>query len=319
VGIVGFADGGIRGALVGNALASLVGAALLFRIVSRGTERERADAPFGSVKLLRFALALGVHAALLSMVTKADVWAAKRAAVDGAEVGHYVAAVTLSGTLSMLLMVLSGTIMPFLAECLGKGETRRAAGYVGEATRLSLVLVGGAIGIGVPLASQILVLVFGEEFGGGGTVLALLFPAYGAIGVGQIWLAVVLAEGRTRVAIGILIVVLLFEAAGLVVLTGSHGGVGAAASLLIAGVTMMIAAGGVAMRRGVLRFELKSVVAIVVSSLVIGGGLALIDPVGWMVIPAAVLAPMLYAVMLTTMRVLRRDDFEVLLPWRSRA
>jgi len=306
------AGAGLEGALFGNAGASIV--ALLF--LRWRLDRSMAEGAFASGTLVRFAAGLGVYGALFALLTGIDVWVVKRTAADAADVGRYVAAVTLARTVFLVASALSGTVIPFIAECLGRGETERATGYVREATRFIFVVVGGAVAVGAPVAGSILELLLGEEYAAGGVSLAILLGAFGLLGVGQLWLAVPLARARTFAASVVVALAFGLEAA-LLFHHPSH----AALAVLAGGVVLAVGGGWLA--RGCLGLELRILGGVVVA----GGATAFVSAAlfaetgpsrGPLLLFDLLCASGLYVGLLYGLRVLRREDLGLIVKLRRR-
>ena len=195
--ILGLAGGGflIKGALVGNFLATMVGIGVGF-LLTRGLDnhilhRERFR------YAARITLPSTVWAVSVVLLMSTDLWVAK-AMIGGMEIGYYVAAATLARLIYVLSTGVRVIVLPEVSSLLANGAYRKVRRSILQLMMGFLpVLMVMAIALQV-FSEQIIVLVFSEAYRPAAPILKLMgwgylaityceFFARGLTAVGKVW------------------------------------------------------------------------------------------------------------------------------------
>ena len=305
IGVLVWVGFSVPGALIGNALASIVGFAVLFvpwkgtgtRI--RGVVAEARGMGLASIPFLAQSLVSGVS-------SDADLWFVQ-AMRGSAAAGVYGAAAALAEIPAFLFAALSRVLFPSIAKAGAQKDEGLVARYALQGVRLALLVT--VLGVAVIAAT-------------GGAALALVFKASAAVAavpftvlmvasVGRSVRAtctdVMMARGQRRQALTIVVSMTIAEVVLLAVVTPGFGAVGAAASAALAA----LAAGTAAclVLRGLLGWRVVwTVVRSSLAAAIVGIGLAFARPTHLWLIPAYVVAALVYAVLLRLMREIDEDD-----------
>lgn len=305
IGVLVWVGFSVQGALIGNALASIVGFAVLF-VPWKGTGvrvRDAVDEARGmglaSVPFLAQSLVSGVS-------TDADLWFVQ-AMRGSAAAGFYGAAAALAEIPTFLFAALSRVLFPSVAKAGAENDEGLVARYASQGVRLALLVT--LLGVAVIYAT-------------GGTALALVYGAAGAVSAIPFTVLMVAAVGRTvratctdvmmargqrRQALTIVVAMTIAEIVLLAAVVPALGQIGAAASAAIAA----LAAGTAAclVLRELLGWRIVwTVVRASLAAAIVGAGLALAHPSRLWLIPAYIVAALVYAVLLRFFGEIDRDD-----------
>lgn len=238
--IAGLVAGGfsVAGALVGNALSSLVGFGAMFVPLrgERPSRRETASLAgwmlLASVPFLTLALMEGLGQSV-------DLWIVSAMVHGRALVGYYAAAVVLAEIPVFLFLGLNRVIFPSVAGARADGDEERASTYAWQAVRLALIVSVLGVGLMAALGRQVLRI----EFGFGSIEAYVPAVLLMAAGMGRTvrgtCTEVLMAHDRRREALTILSVTVVLEAVAVAVLLVPFGLNGAAAG---AALTAIVAA-----------------------------------------------------------------------------
>lgn len=229
---VGFS---VTGALVGNALASVIGFAVAF--VPLPGER----APMKSLTpVVRWLYVASVPFITLSLVSgvgrSADLWLVSATVASSVAVGWYASATVLAEVPLFIFDGLSRVLFPSIARSLSEDDKALSSRYAVQAVRLGLMVTVLVVGLVVGSGRQILQFIYSEEFLGAYLPFAILTVA----SVGRVTQSscthILMAQDRRVLANTILVVTLGIQLALLVVAAARYGAVGAAAAASTAAV-----------------------------------------------------------------------------------
>jgi predicted glycoside hydrolase/deacetylase ChbG (UPF0249 family)/O-antigen/teichoic acid export membrane protein len=271
--IAGFS---VSGALVGNALSSLVGLAAVF-LPSRGDRESMAEL----WALTRHMLVAAVPFLALSLVEGLgqgiDLWTVSAVVRDGALVGVYASATVIAEVPTFLFIGLNRVLLPAVAGAAAEGDIKLAGHYATQGVRLAVMVTVLGMALVASTGGQALDLVYGRAFAGALLPLTILMAAAMGRTVRSTCTEVLMALNRRRVALAVLFGTVVLEGALLVALTGRYGLAGAAVA---AAVGALIAAGAAmfGLRDALASRPLATLARCLVAAAIVGGALALLAP-----------------------------------------
>lgn len=234
---------GIAGALTGAVLGYIVPALMARTMVVKGAGID----PTLKTRILRYALE-----AWFGFIVTAFAWSRMEVfflerSLGSEAVGLFTAALTLSNIATQGPMLLTGALMPFLARQAALNDRDKLRSSYAMVLRLfALAVAPSCFGLAA-LSSELLPLIFGQDFAPAAPAAAVLLVAAAITFSGSISTIYLLALEKTRVvlliaSIGALLVII----AGLTIIP-AFGPVGAAASrgtiqLLVVGTSVWYAA-----------------------------------------------------------------------------
>jgi O-antigen/teichoic acid export membrane protein len=296
----------VAGALIGNALSSVVGFAAMLVLTRRVEPRTKPIWPMvgamiaSSVPFLALSLVEGVG-------QHADLWLVSGLVAARGDVGLYAAATVLAEVPVFLFLGLNRVIFPSVAGAMAEGDRARADRYTTAAVRTALIVTVMAVAFVAASGREAIQLVYSSEYAGAFVPLVLLMVA----GLGRTIQAtcteVLMAEDRRRAALGILAATVLLEIVLVAVLVKNFGLVGAAAgaagSALVAAVWC-----GAALRRSVGWRPVATLLRAVIAAGAVGLVLAYARPTGAYLLAALPLTVLAYLAGLTVLREFSAED-----------
>ncbi len=296
----------VPGALVGNALSSIVGFAFLVAPWQRwsGRVREVVDEARGmgiaAIPFLVLNLVAGIS-------YDADLWFVE--AIRGSvSAGLYGAAAALTEIVTFLFAALSRTIFPSIARAGAEGDEALVARYARQGIRLALLVTMLGVAVIAATGREALTLVYYKAaYAAAAVPFTILMIASVGRNVRATSADIMLARGQRREALSIVFGLTIAEVVLLVVVTPAFGLVGAAVSAavsaLVAGAVACWRLRGLLGRRVVWTLGRSAAAAAVV-----GCGLALLHPdVVWL-IPSYLAACAVYVGVLMLLREIDADD-----------
>lgn len=283
----------VQGALVGNALSSVVGFAAMV------TWRARPRFEYaGALRLVREMLVASVPFLALSLIdgvgANADLWLVSGLVANGAAVGLYASAVVLAEVPVFLFLGLNRVIFASVVTARAEGDCDGADVYATAAVRTAIVVTVFAVAVVASVGRQTIQLVYSSAYAGALVPLIWLMVAGMGRTVQATCSEVLMAQGRRRVALGILGATVLFEIVAVSLLTVRYGLVGAAAGTAASAAVAGVAA-GLALRRATGTRPLLTLARSVAAALVVGAALALLAPSPVLLLAAVPLAAAAYA------------------------
>lgn len=227
---VGFS---VPGALVGNALSSIVGFAAVFAWPGRprgplaGTATLARTLVVAAVPFLALSLTEGLG-------QSADLWLVSAVVPSATLVGLYAAATALAEVPTFLFTGLQRVIFPSVARASAEQDERLAGHYASQGVRIALVVGLFFVALVASTGRQLLSLVYSEAYAGAFVPLVLLMVAAAGRTLRATCSEVLMARDRRREALTVMIGTLGLEVAALVVLAPRYGLPGAAAAVAAA-------------------------------------------------------------------------------------
>ncbi len=310
------AGASVAGALLVNALASL-GAVLYLR--RRVPAPGVALAPTPARRLLRLAVPMGLHLALLQVVSSADLWALKGLGTAPARtVGAYVAALNVARVLAVVPATLSGVVFASLCRALVLGDQATARRQLQGGVRFALVVVAPACALLALDGEAAVVAIYSREYAGAGAYLGLQALAFGCLAFLSLFLEALLARDERWRAVGLLVLLLPLAAGASAALVARLGALGAALALVLTLGAGAAGAAGLVRRRFGRLLRPRTLPRVAGATLVMAAAGAAVDAAGpWLVLKAAALLG-LYGALLAASGELRRQDLRAAALWRPR-
>lgn len=296
----------VPGALVGNALSSLVGFAVLFIVPGPGRQRLAQLWPTA-----RSMMVLSLPFLALSLVEgvgqHVDLWLVSALVSDGTRVGLYASATVLAEIPVFLFLGLNRVIFPSVAGARAAGDPSRADLYITQAVRTALIVTVFGVGFAVAAGHQAIEVVYSAAYAPAFVPLVLLMAAGMGRTIQAVCTEVLMAEDRRRVALTILGATVAGEVVLVAFLAARYGPAGAAAGTAA---SAGVAAGWAALtlRSALGTRPLATLARALGAAAVLGVGLSLLPPAAaWLplVFPAAVAV---YFGVLTLLREFSAED-----------
>jgi len=282
----------VAGALVGNALASLVGFAALVgrrrgpRVSAEGLWRLARGMLIASAPFLALSLLDGVG-------VNADLWLVSAIVPDAAAVGLYASAALLAEVPVFLFLGLDRVIFASVVNARAGGDSGGADRYATAAVRTAIVVTVFAVVVVASVGRQTIELVFSAAYAG--AVLPLVWLMIAAMGrtVQATCSEVLMAQGRRRTALAILGGTVVLEVVAVAALTPRLGLVGAAAATAGSAGAAAVAA-GVALRATTGARPLLTLTRSTFAGLAVGAALTIVSPSAVMLFVAVPVAAAAY-------------------------
>jgi O-antigen/teichoic acid export membrane protein len=235
---------GIEGALVGNALSSLVGLLAMYTALGRTSEGFSALMP--TVRWMAVASLPFVALALIQGVVQyTDLWIVSATVTDARDIGFYASATVLAEIPVFLFLGLNRVIFPSISSARAHSDAPLADSYTTQSLRTAVVVTVLAVAFTAAVGRQIIELVYSAEFMRAYVPVVLLMVAGGGRTIHATCAEILMAQERRRAALGLLGLIVVAElatvawAAGRFGIDGAAGaaaasmGVGALAAVLL--------------------------------------------------------------------------------------
>lgn len=267
----------VKGALVGNALSSLVGFAAIF-VPIRGRCEPLAELwPLVRIMLVASTPFL-VLALLEGLGQSVDLWLVSALTVNAALVGFYASANVLAEVPLFLFIGLNRALFPSVTSARERGDEALVASLTTQGVRLAIIVTVIAIALVTSVGRQLLVLVYSAPYVGAFTALVLLMVAALGRTLRATCSEVLMAEDRRRAALSVIAVTVVLEIVLVAVLTPRFSLGGAAAGTAVSALTAGVWAVWLLRAKVGLR-PLTTLARCAVASAAVGGVLYWLAPV----------------------------------------
>jgi O-antigen/teichoic acid export membrane protein len=268
--------------------------------------------------MIRIALPLTVFSVTFVVLTNLSLWQLKAHAIgDDSSTGLYVASINLTKLLMVVPVTTSGVLFVALARALANARDDLVAKYIQEAGRFALMtLLPVCILLWID-AEEVMLLLYGADYAGGGQILGILCFAVGAVALLDIHFHALMGRGL-MVLSAVALATLLPVQYGLNWLwIPRAGATGAAlASLVTFSLGALIAAGLVYRHfRHLLKW--MTLLRVVAASLIIGFVSYLIPASGVLVVVKLAGMMLIYLALLFVGRELTVHDLKPFALWKS--
>lgn len=277
--LLGFA---LAGAFVGNALASLVALMLAFFFSRRLKGREAGVMNLESVpslsgvkrgisgsRLFRFALPVILFTLCSNLLINIDLYSVKALIADETIVGFYAAAVNLANAPRFVFLAFSFVLLPSLSESIAIQDWERVRRRLGQVGRfLILFLLPGAL-IVAATSKELVTLVYSASYSPAAPTLNILIFSAAFYSIYIVLVTVMLAENRPLLAFGLGISLLPVALVANWRLISLWGVMGAALASALTTFLGLLLSGIYAIRRFGMPLPLKSLLKIVLASVVV--------------------------------------------------
>ncbi len=291
----------VAGALIGNALSSVAGLAVVIVPAARGGRGLAPRAGGLALGMLVASVPFLVLSLLDGLGQNVGLWTVSSVMGNAALVGLYSAAVAIAEVPVFLFLGLNRVILPAVASAGAEGDRPLARHYVTQAVRLALIVTVLGVALIAANGRQVIALIYSTSYLGAFLPLVVLMIA----AVGQTVVAtctqVLMAQNRARLALGVLAGALALQVALLGVLAPRFGILGAAAAT--ASSALVASACEALVLRGSLGSRPVATLArCVVAGAVVAVALAYASPSPLAVVPAFALAAVAYLAVLGILR-----------------
>lgn len=301
---------GVRGALIGNILASVAG--LAAAIVAVGRLGAGKDEPMKTV--VGYAAGTAALGIVFTLLISIDIFFVKALVSDGNHVGFYVAATTLARAPFLLFLGIATAALPALSRATSTNDVQLARTYMSQALRLHLILLLPMTALVAGSASGMVALVYGLDYLAAGPVLSVAMLAFTLFGLTNALYNMLVASGETKVPLFSAILLVGLDsvlALWLIPMYGILGGAMAAACT--AGLGLIIALWCVILHFGK-PVDLLSVVKITFAAAVIYALSRVFSFGGLLLLVVFAGLGLLYFTMLVALREITRADWSKVLP-----
>jgi len=237
----------------------------------------------------------------------ADLWLVSAVVANATLVGWYAAATVLAEIPLFLFSGLNRVLFPSVARARAEGDVELASRYAVQAVRLALMITAFAVAVMAATGKQALVLLYSAAFIGAYVPLAILMVASMGRVIRASCTEVLMAHGRRRASIAILVSTVVLELVLLGVLAARYGVAGAAAAAAIAALVGGVWA-AVSLRRTLGSRPVMTLLRCGAAAAVVGLALAWVDPAPVAILAAYPVAAVLYGGLLWAIGEIGRDD-----------
>jgi len=228
---------GVRGALVGNILASVGGLAAAAFLTGRLPK-----APTYPVrKLARYAGATAVQGVLFTLLITVDIFVVKALAPGSSTVGYYTAAGMLARAPFYVLTGIATATLPAISRAASDSDWNLVRRYTSQGLRLQLAILGLVTALLAGTADRAIVFVYSHSYAPGATSLAILAVGLTFFGLLSTLYNVLVAIGDVRtplVGTTVLIIIATALSVALVPRVGVAGAAAASAATAAAGLSV---------------------------------------------------------------------------------
>jgi O-antigen/teichoic acid export membrane protein len=301
-------------AFVVNALTTLVGIAFLLP----RTHFWSKDNWLASARPIAvMAAPMGVHALALLLTSSLDLWILQIMLAGTQEdmVGLYLAALNIARVPGFALSAVAAVLLPSVSQANALNDRASVERYINQALRFFLITYLPILIVLAALAEEVMPLVYGSEFAGGGMLLPILVIAHGFWALHAILSSVLIALGRVG-EIALVSAVAIVPAcaifAGAIYL---HGAVGAAVACALAAAALCAIFGWFVSAQIGPFLDWRSVGRIGFASLLMYGSNILLTGEWMGFIPlhiTGMVGMLIYAVVLLVSGEVRREDLAIL-------
>jgi len=313
----------LSGAIVGNAIGTLVGCLAALWLLQRATgftprsiamAGQRFSQRYNGRTMLAFALPTVLFTLTTTFLTTMGLVAVKGLVRDGLQVAYYAAANYLAMAPTVLLVAFSFTLFPHLAGSIAAHDWPLTRTYIQSAVRLlALVLIPGTFLV-LGTSAQIIPVLYPRDYAAAAPLLNLLLVSTGLHNLYMIFANAILAEGRVFLALSIPGALVPVSLLATWYLTGRWGPSGAATAAVLTTGLAALAAAAYVLRRFAVRLPWGALVRITIASLVICFVTRLYVPHGLLIVPYYLVLGLVYLVLLVLMREITLQDIG---QWRA--
>ena len=316
---------GVRGALVGNVVASLGGLAAgyfwarrrwaLPSLEEHQQEGPGAQASVSERQVLAFVLPAALFTLASNVLLGLDLMGVKALVGNEVVVGYYSAAVNLANAPRLVLLAFSFTLLPSLSHAIAGKDRAQTGHYLQQTTRLLALVLFPILALVTSTARALITFVFSAAYQPAAPILAVLIFTYAAYTVYITLVTALLAENRPGWALAIPATLLPVAAAAIWLGITRFGALGAAfGSLLAVGLAAAIVVGYV-FRRYRPEIGAVSLARITLAAVAIGLLAWLWSPSGLAMLVSYGLLAGLYLALLLLLREIKPRDLALAGSW----
>ncbi len=305
----------VPGALIGNALASVVGFAVTFEMW-RSAKTTFGESVAGARSLGRASIPFFAQSMIEGVSSYADLWFVGATLVSNVAVGLYGSAAALAEMQAFLFTGLHRALFPSIARVHAEKDEHLVGRYTTQAIRLALFV--GMLGIAVIAATggQALRFVYSSAFAAAAVPFVLLMVAAGGQNVRATISEVLMARDRRALTLTLMSGSVVFEIVLLVLMTSRFGLVGAAGAAAATGV--IAAAASLWVVRDLVGWRIAlTFVRCAVAAAVVGVLLALVNPTPIWLLAAYPVAAIVYGGILVALGEIDKSDLGSIRAMRS--
>jgi O-antigen/teichoic acid export membrane protein len=266
----------VPGALIGNALSSLVGFAVVF-VPWRGAAVPFRDLRRLALELLVASMPFLGLALLEGLGQSVDLWTVSALGTGAVLLSWYASAAVLADMPTFLLAGVNRVLFPSVASAGADGDHRLVGHYAVQGLRVALIITVFAVAAIAATGRQALTFAYNPKYIGAYIPVTFLMVASVGRSVRSACTEVLLATNRSGLAVGILVGSVVLEVVLLVALTPRFGVNGAAAGAALAGLGAGLSA-SLALRDSIGWRPLKTFARCALAGAIVGVGLYYLTP-----------------------------------------
>jgi stage V sporulation protein B len=257
----------VTGAFIANIAGSMIGliAGIIFIKSSRISKDESI---FDSTRMLQFAVPVALYSLLMNLFLNVDLWIVKYFLGKAAS-GYYVSASTIARVPYYMFFALSATVLPLLSSAIAKKDILKVQQTIQKSLKfLSIVIIPISM-LTMSYSREIVILLFKERFAEGGEILKFLIWGMSFMAFYFLLTTIINADNKPRISLTITGIVLMLDICLNVLLIPVIGITGAAISTTISLITGSIIAGTIVIKRFKIFLTMKTILGIMISSIII--------------------------------------------------
>ncbi len=285
--IIGFVISGFHlvGALIGNALAPIVGLLAAYMLIEREeeipVEEESLDNSYDLVRsLLAFAVPATAFVVFLTLLSNIDIWAVKALIPLNPETaGYYNAAYQFARIPLYVGQALVIVLFPALSKMISSGDKQNVQRYVDMGLRYMGVMASIVFLLVGAFSTELIDFMYGQAYSPSTPILVILVAALSVQAMLGLCLSILSSGDYPQTATFLCVILVTIQILLLFLLVPSLGMTGAALSTLAISVVGFLMALTVIRKKISSSLPIKSLLAIGVPALVVGSILVVITPI----------------------------------------
>jgi O-antigen/teichoic acid export membrane protein len=303
---IGFSIGGALLAMVCSSLAICVFLGARLRLWGFRPERRT------TIEIGRLAASMAMCMISSQVLLSLDLWSLQILWTRGGDViGYYIASVNLGRTLTIIPSAQGGVVFASVAWAWAGANGALALRHIREASRLALIISGGACVILGLNAGATLALLFSDAYAAGSAFLPLQLLGFGLFALLNVSMSALMAVGRQRLVSVVLTVAVPVVALSNYLLIPAIGPIGAALALVVGMAFVWVVFTVVARRQFGPLVPARTVLRVTVAAILVAAGSLSFDMTGAWIVVKLVLLTGLYALVLYVSGEISADDFRL--------
>ena len=301
---MGYSIGGVICGFIAGISFSVALAALLFRAPGRRVG-------FDGRKLRTFAIPVFVLGLVMIVIPNIDLLFVKGIIVDESRTGIYNSARVLARASYFFFLAMGTTIFPSISESVSSKDRQRTASYISQGVRYLMMMALPVACLVAASWTDLISLIFSQAYSEGGGALGILMFGFTFLTLFSVLTTTLMAGDQPRRAMTAGILLLPVDFILNLILVPRFQIIGAALATSLTALFGVGIASLMVWRQFSTLWEIRSLLNITASSVLIYIILKIVDPLGYRLVPWALISICAYGFLLFVLGELRTRDWLV--------